>query len=46
MDPEHARGYWFDGNGLLVKTYFNGIETLRSEFADFAGIAIARKSCV
>jgi hypothetical protein len=43
LDPEHARGYWFDSNGLLVKTYFNGIETLRSEFADFAGVVIARK---
>jgi hypothetical protein len=43
LDPEHARGYWFDSNGLLVKTYFNGIETQRSEFADFAGVAIARK---
>jgi hypothetical protein len=43
LDPEHARGYWFDSNGPLVKTYFNGIETLRSEFADFAGAVIARK---
>jgi hypothetical protein len=43
LDPEHARGYWFDSNGLLAKTYFNGFETLRSEFADFAGTAIARK---
>jgi hypothetical protein len=43
LDPEHARGYWFDSNGLLVKTYFNGIETMRSQFADFAGVTIARK---
>ncbi len=37
------QGYWFDGAGLLVKTYFNRIETRRSDFADFAGIAIARR---
>jgi hypothetical protein len=35
LDAEHARGYWFDGTGQLVKTYFNGIETRRSDFADF-----------
>jgi hypothetical protein len=32
LDPEKARGYWFDENGKLVKTFFNGIETRRLEF--------------
>jgi len=43
LDPEQARGYWFDGNGLLLKTFFNGIETVRSDFQDFSGLNIARK---
>ena len=43
LDPEQARGYWFDGAGVLVKTYFSGVETLRSEFADFNGVKIARQ---
>jgi hypothetical protein len=41
LDPEHARGYWFDETGKLVKTYFNGIETRRSEFEDFNGVEIS-----
>jgi len=43
LDPEQARGYWFDDTGLLIKTYFNGIETDRSEFEDFAGVKIAHR---
>jgi hypothetical protein len=43
LDPEQARGYWFDDTGLLVKTYFSGIETQRSEFGDFAGVRIAHR---
>lgn len=43
LDPEHARGYWFDDTGLLLKTYFDGIETVRSEFQDFAGVKAARR---
>jgi hypothetical protein len=43
LDPEQARGYWFDDTGLLVKTYFNGIETQRSEFEDVAGVKIAHR---
>jgi hypothetical protein len=42
LDVQHARGYWFDGTGQLVKTYFSGMETVRSEFVDFDGVAIAR----
>jgi hypothetical protein len=43
LDPEQARGYWFDDTGLLVKTYFDGIETQRSDFQEFAGTRIARQ---
>jgi hypothetical protein len=42
LDPEQVRGYWFDDTGLLVKTYFKGIETQRSQVDDFAGVKIAR----
>src|SRR5579859_1638397 len=43
LDPEQARGYWFNDAGLLIKTYFDGIETQRSEFEDFAGVKAARR---
>jgi hypothetical protein len=43
LDPEHARGYWFDETGKLVKTYFMGIETRRSAFEDFGGAQIAHQ---
>jgi hypothetical protein len=46
LDPEQARGYWFDEQGKLVKTYFKGIETRRSEFEDFEGVHIAHKVSV
>ena len=42
LDPEQASGYWFDNTGLLVKSYFDGIETQRLEFEDFAGVKTAR----
>jgi hypothetical protein len=40
---QKARGYWFDENGKLLKTYFNGVETRRSEFEDFRGIQISHE---
>jgi hypothetical protein len=43
LDAEHARGYWFDENGKLVKTYFQGMETQRLEFAEFSGAQVAHK---
>jgi hypothetical protein len=43
LDPEQARGYWFDDAGMLVKTYLSGIETERSDFEDFSGIKTARR---
>jgi hypothetical protein len=41
FDPEHTRGYWFDEDGRLVKTYASGIETQRLDFADFEGAQVA-----
>ncbi len=43
LDPEQARAYWFDANGRLLKTYFTGIETQRSDFADFIGAQVAHE---
>lgn len=43
LDPEHARGYWFDETGKLVKTYNRRMETRRSQFQNFDGVDIARQ---
>jgi len=43
LDPEQARAYWFDETGLLVKTFFNGIETHRTNVQDFVGVRVARQ---
>lgn len=43
LDPQQARGYWFDASGRLVKAYFQGIETQRLEFSDFSGVQIAHQ---
>jgi hypothetical protein len=43
LDPEQARGYWFDDSGLLLKTFFDGLETRRSAFQEFAGIRLAHR---
>jgi hypothetical protein len=43
LDPEQARGYWFDESGKLVKTYFRGMEMQRLESADFGGVQVAHK---
>ena len=43
LDPQYARGYWFDENGKLLKTYFLGIETRRLDFADFGGAQVAHE---
>ena len=41
LDPEQARGYWFDEKGRLLKTFFRGIETRRSDFQEFGDFQIA-----
>ncbi|HKW33667.1 MAG TPA: energy transducer TonB [Candidatus Acidoferrum sp.] len=43
LDAEHARGYWFDEGGKLIKTVFQGLETRRVDFQDFGGVQIARQ---
>ena len=43
FDAEQVRAFWFDSNGLLLKSYFKGIESQRSEFEDFNDIKIAHR---
>ena len=43
LDPDQARGYWFDDSGLLLRTYLSGIETDWSNFEPFSGIKVARE---
>lgn len=40
LDPEHARGFWFDEDGNLQKTYFMGLESRRYDFRSFNGAEI------
>lgn len=42
-DPKEFNGFWFDDAGQLVKTYGNGLETRRENFADFNGVKVARQ---
>ena len=42
LDPQQARGYWFDENGKLTKTFFQGVETQRSNFEEFDGAQVAQ----
>ena len=43
LDPEEARGYWFDESGLLLKTFLAGVETEWSDFKDFNGFRVAQQ---
>ena len=43
LDPEHARGFWFDPSGVLVKTFFDGVETRRGDLQDFKGTKVAHR---
>jgi hypothetical protein len=43
LDPEQARGFWFDTNGNLVKTYSAGLESLRSGFVNYQNVHLARR---
>lgn len=43
LDPEHARGFWFDPSGDLVKTFFSGVETRRSDFQGFGNVKVAHR---
>jgi hypothetical protein len=42
-DPKQFEGYWFDGNGQLVKTFLNALQTRRTNFASFNGVQVARR---
>lgn len=43
LDPEQARGYWFDESGVLVQTHLHGIETRWSDFQEYNGFKVARE---
>ena len=43
LDPEQVRGYWFDEQGRLLKTFFKGLETRRGNFEEFDGVQFARQ---
>lgn len=43
LDPEQARGYWFDSAGLLLKLYLHGPETYWSDFQPYGSMNIARE---
>lgn len=43
LDPEQARGYWFDDSGLLLQTFLSGVETQWSDFKDFEGFKVSRQ---
>lgn len=41
LDPQQARAYWFNERGLLLRTYFKGVETRRSDFEAFGNFQVA-----
>src|SRR5262249_49812805 len=43
LDPEKARGYWFDTNGKLLRAFFNGLDVRRSSFEEFDAAQVARQ---
>jgi hypothetical protein len=45
-DPEHARGFWFDESGKLLKSISSGLEYGRSDFQDFGGTQVAHQISV
>lgn len=42
-DAEHFRGYWFDDQGHLLKSFENGLEVRRFDASDFGGMPVARQ---
>jgi len=43
LDPEQARGYWFDDAGRLLKTFAHDLETRRRDFKEFGESQVARE---
>ena len=42
-DTKDFEGYWFDGEGRLVKTVLNSLQTRRTNFEDYNGVQVARQ---
>ena len=43
LDPEHARGFWFDANDRLVRAHFLATDIRLSQFEPFGSIQVARQ---
>jgi len=43
LDPEQARGYWFDDARRLLKTFAHDLETRRRDFKEFGESQVARE---
>lgn len=43
LDPEHARGYWFDENARLVKSFFSGLEVRPSGSIKFGNAELPQQ---
>ena len=43
LDPDHARGFWFDANGRLVRAYFLATDIRLSQFEPFGAAQVARQ---
>lgn len=43
LDPEHARGYWFDSNNMLVKAFFSGLEVCPSGSIKFGNAELPQQ---
>lgn len=42
-DPEHSEGFWFDGDGRLVKSYLVGSDVIEKNVEAYNGVAVARE---
>ena len=42
-DPQAFNAYWFDGQGLLVKSFKTGLEERNTDFRDFNGVKVAHQ---
>jgi len=43
LDPDQARGYWFDNSGHLLRIYRHGLQTTWSQFEEYSGLNIGRR---
>lgn len=43
LDPEHARGYWFDENARLVKSFFSCLEVRPSGSIKFGNAELPQQ---